>query len=163
MQPSSASEQGPLYSPSALIHHSNEESEPDRDEGSLQASTVQIDNPIAELPVLLHVNPRWGSTSGGEEIYLIVKNLPSTAVLYARFGSNIAPTVSSLDGSEPADRKECTDNTPLVSHCEWCTCLPSPSRNSPWGRRRHSVSSSLCSREKLWEVSSFLRIRHQHL
>ena len=105
VQPSCASKQGRQCNPSAAIHQSNEEPGPDRDGGGLQAPTKPLDNPIADLPVLLHVNPRRGSTSGGDEIYLIVKNLPSTAVLYARFGSNIAPTVSSPNGSEPAGRK----------------------------------------------------------
>ena len=85
-----------------MTHQSNEGSRPEWDGSGLRASTTRSDNAMdGGLPVLLHVNPRCGSTSGGEEIYLIVRNLPSTTVLYARFGSNIAPTVSSLVGSEP--------------------------------------------------------------
>jgi len=97
-----------LSTPSALVHQSNGESELDWDGNGFWASAAQNDNSaVEEFPVLLHVNPRRGSTSGGEEIYLIVRNLPSTAVVYARFGCNIAPTVSSLIGS---GRKGCTDN-----------------------------------------------------
>ena len=85
-----------------ITHQSNEGSKPDWDGSRLQKSTIRNDNAVdGELPVLLYVNPRRGSTSGGEEIYLIVKNPPSTTVLYARFGCNIAPTVSSLIDSEP--------------------------------------------------------------
>ena len=82
-------------------HQSNEEPKPEWDGSKLRAATINDNAVDGELPVLLHANPRRGSTSGGEEIYLVVKNLPSTTVLYARFGCNIAPTVSSLIGSEP--------------------------------------------------------------
>ena len=41
------------------------------------------------------MNPRRGSTNGGEEIYLIVRNLPPSIVPYARFGRKVTPTVSS--------------------------------------------------------------------
>ncbi len=75
---------------------SYEESKSEWDGSDLRATTLNDNAVDEELPVLLHANPRRGSTSGGEEIYLIVKNLPSTTVLYARFGCNIAPTVSSL-------------------------------------------------------------------
>ena len=141
------------------VFGSDEESKLEWDGSDLWATTINDNAVDEELPVLLHANPRHGSTSGGEEIYLIVKNLPSTTVLYARFGCNIAPTVSSLISPGP---DACTDNSPPVSHCGWCTCLPSPSRDSSRSRRRYVVSSALRSGEKLWEVSGFLRIRHQH-
>ena len=63
----------------------------------------------SELPLLFHVSPKQGSTTGGDEICLVVKHLPSNVVLYARFGDNIAPTVSSLIGPDPAERNDCTD------------------------------------------------------
>ena len=47
-------------------------------------------------PVLSRVNPRRGSTRGGDEIVLIVSNLPPTMRLYARFGSNFTRTVSGM-------------------------------------------------------------------
>ena len=82
---------------SFLTHQINEGSKPEWDGSGLRASTTRNDNAVdEELPILLHVNPKRGSTSGGEEVYLIVKNLPSTTVLYARFGCHIAPTVSCL-------------------------------------------------------------------
>ena len=130
----------------SITHQNNEVSKPKWDGSGLRASTTRNDNTVdEELPVLLHVNPRRGSTSGGEEVYLIVKNLPSTTVLYARFGCNIAPTVSSLIVSEPEKRNECTDNLPLVPHCGWRTCLPAPSRDSSRSCRRYIMSSAFCS------------------
>ena len=128
-----------------ITHQRNEASKPEWEGSDLRATTINDNNVDQELPVLLHANPRRGSTCGGEEIYLIVKNLPSTTVLYARFGCNIAPTVSSLISSEPENRNECTDNSPLVSHCGWCTCLPSPARNSSRSRRRYVMSSAFRS------------------
>ena len=47
-----------------------------------------------ELPILRRVNPRRGPTSGGDEVDLIVSNLPPTIELCARFGSKIVSTVS---------------------------------------------------------------------
>ena len=129
---------------SFITPQSNEESKPEWDGSELRVTNIN-DGAVEELPVLLHANPRRGSTSGGEEIYLVVKNLPSTTVLYARFGCNIAPTVSSLIGSEPENRNERTDNLPPVSHCGWCTCLPSPSGNSSRSRRRYVMSSAFRS------------------
>jgi len=159
-QPSCTSAQS---SPYPFAYQSNEDSEPEWDGSGLQASVARNnDNVEEELPVLSHVNPKRGSTSGGEEIYLIVRNLPPTATPYARFGCNIAPTVSSLTSAEPAERNECTDESTLVSHCERYTCLPSPSSDSSRSRRHYTVSSAFHSREMLWDVSSFLRIRSQH-
>jgi hypothetical protein len=47
-----------------------------------------------DLPVLSLVSPSRGSTSGGDQILLIVSNLPPTLNLYARFGPHITPTAS---------------------------------------------------------------------
>jgi len=61
----------------------------------LQTAALLIDEDVdEEVPVLSLVNPRRGPTSGGDQIVLIVSNLPPTIKLYARFGSNIVPTVS---------------------------------------------------------------------
>ena len=159
-QPSCASAPS---SPYPFAYQCNEESEPERDGRGLQASVARNNDSVdEELPVLSHMNPKRGSSSGGEEIYLIVRNLPPTATLYARFGCNIAPTVSSLTGAEPAERNECTEKSSLVSHCERYTCLPSPSSDSSRSRLHYTVSSAFRSREMLWDVSSFLRIRSQH-
>ena len=84
-------QQSPSSDPFAPIPRANEESEPEQQ----PPATREIESEDEELPVLSHVNPKKGSTSGGEEIYLIVRNLPPSVVLYARFASNIAPTVSS--------------------------------------------------------------------
>ena len=65
-------------------------STPRPDEGS--APPVPVNE--QELPVLLRVNPRRGPTSGGDEVVLIVSNLPQSIELYARFGSKIVSTVS---------------------------------------------------------------------
>ena len=93
------------HAPIPIIH---KVSAPRRQQSTLPAPTAANHESIdEELPVLSHVNPRRGSTSGGDEIYLVVRNLPPTAVLYARFGSNIAATVSRLltpDLIEPNER-----------------------------------------------------------
>ena len=87
---------------SFLTRRTNEGPKPEWDGNGLWGSATRNDNSVdEELPILLHVNPRRGSTSGGEEVYLIVKNLPSTTVLYARFGCNIAPTVSCSIAQNP--------------------------------------------------------------
>ena len=49
-----------------------------------------------EGPLLSRITPKRGPVSGGEEIILTVSNLPSTIKLYARFGCNIANTVSEM-------------------------------------------------------------------
>ena len=73
------------------------ESEPARQQSPLQASTAPINERVAEAdPELSRVNPGRGPTSGGDEIVLIVSNLPPTVKLYARFGCSITPTVSGL-------------------------------------------------------------------
>ena len=66
-------------------------------QGSLQTSAGPVNEHVAEAdPELSHVNPRRGSTSGGDEIVLIVSNLPPTVKLYGHFGCNITLTVSGL-------------------------------------------------------------------
>jgi hypothetical protein len=63
----------------------------------LQTSTAPVNEQVAEEgPVLSLVNPRRGPTSGGDDIVLIVSNLPPMIKLYARFGCNIAVTVSGI-------------------------------------------------------------------
>lgn len=65
-----------------------------------------------EGPVVLsHVIPRRGSTSGGEEVCLIVKNLPPTVELYARFGCNFAATVSHLIIQSLIEPNKCAENS----------------------------------------------------
>ena len=96
VQPSRTHAQSPLSDPVAPIPRANEEPEPEREGSGLPASSFRNDTGVHEkLPVLSHMNPRRGSTKGGYEIYLVVRNLPPTALLYARFGCNLAPTVSS--------------------------------------------------------------------
>jgi len=81
----------------ASVPATNEESEPAGPQGLLQTSVTPIDEHVAEAsPVLSRVNPMRGPTSGGDEIILIVSNLPPTMSLYARFGCNITPTVSGM-------------------------------------------------------------------
>ena len=86
----------------------DEESELTDEHGALQTSTPPINEHLHEdLPVLSRVNPRRGPTSGGDEIDLIVSNLPQNIKLYARFGSNIAPTVSGIADSEIMECDHC--------------------------------------------------------
>ena len=90
-----SSAQGPLIGVFTPIPSANEDSEPAGQPSALRTAAIPIDEDIdEEVPVLSRVNPRRGPTSGGDEIDLIVSDLPPTIILYARFGSNIAPTVS---------------------------------------------------------------------
>jgi len=50
----------------------------------------------SSTPVLRSTNPRKGPVSGGIEIWLSMDNLPTTFTLYARFGSEVVPTVSPI-------------------------------------------------------------------
>ena len=80
-----------------LSTSANENFEVGGQQGPLQTSAVPVDEDVAEEgPVLSRINPRRGLTSGGDEIDLIVTNLPPSITLYARFGSNITPTVSEM-------------------------------------------------------------------
>ena len=124
---------------------SNEVPEPRTIGTPLQApATPNYESVVEGLVVLGHVIPRQGSTSGGEEICLIVKNLPPTVELYARFGYNIVATVSCLMISSLIEPNKCTDNSSLVSYCTRCTHLPSPSSALPRPRRRHIASDAFC-------------------
>jgi len=96
-QPSSTPAQSLLARPAAPISRSNEEPEPEWEGSGLSVSTARGNKRIlANPPVLSHMNPKRGPTKGGEEIYLIVRNVPLTAVLYARFGGIVVSTVSCL-------------------------------------------------------------------
>ena len=89
-------------------HPVDEESEPADEHGALQTSALPINEPVhEEVPVLSRVNPRRGPTSGGDEIDLVVSNLPPNSKLSARFGSNIAPTVSRMTDSELIECGQC--------------------------------------------------------
>ena len=53
--------------------------------------------PDGSITTVLHAtNPRSGPVSGGIEIWLIVDDLPTTSTLYARFGTQVAVTVSPI-------------------------------------------------------------------
>ena len=89
--------QSPTADVSAPIPPANGESELASQQGLLQATAAPVNGGVAEaIPVLSRVNPRRGPTSGGDEIDLIVSDLPPTMKLFARFGCNIAPTVSGI-------------------------------------------------------------------
>ena len=88
--------QNPCAGVSTPITSDNEESEVAGQQGPLQASAAPVDDVAVDVPVLSRVNPRRGLTSGGDEIDLIVTNLPPSVTLYARFGCNITPTVSGM-------------------------------------------------------------------
>ena len=97
MQSLPSSVDSPIVNTLAPISPANEESEPAGQQGLLRTSAAPVDERVAEAgPVLSRVNPRRGPTSGGDEIDLIVSNLPPTMKLYARFGCNIAATVSGM-------------------------------------------------------------------
>ena len=86
----------------------DEVSEPADQHGALQTSAVPINEHVDEdLPVLSRINQRRGPTSGGDKILLTVSNLPPNINVYARFGSNIAPTVSGMTDSELMEYDHC--------------------------------------------------------
>ena len=97
VQSESSLEQNPTVDVSAPITPASDSSEPAGQQGHSQASAAPVNEHMAEEgPLLSRVVPRRGSVSGGEEIVLIVSNLPSTIKLYARFGCNIALTVREM-------------------------------------------------------------------
>ena len=82
---------------SSFVDVSTSANEEAGQQGPSQTSAVPANEDVAEEgPVLSRINPRRGPTSGGDEINLIVTNLPPSITLWARFGSNIAPTVSGM-------------------------------------------------------------------
>ena len=96
LQSESSLEQNHTVDVSASIPPAYDVSEPASQQG-LQTPSAPVNERVAETgPVLSRVNPRRGPTSGGDEIDLIVSNLPPTMKLYARFGCNIAATVSGM-------------------------------------------------------------------
>jgi hypothetical protein len=113
-QPRYKSAWSPLPNTFAHIPQTNQEFQPDRRGGDLTAFAAR--RVPDKFPVLIFINPKRGSIKGGDEAFLIVDDLPQTAVVYARFGSNIVPTVSSLNGPDSVERNECTDTSSLVSH-----------------------------------------------
>ena len=135
-------------------------SEPAGQPGHLQTSAAPVNNHVAEEgPELSHVAPRRGPVSGGEEIVLIVSNLPSTIKLYARFGCRITLTVSEmmLPGFEEYIR--CAEVSRLDSSCTRGTFLCSPRRSRSWAGQGHTMSSTIYRCRILWEIFSFLRVR----
>ena len=94
IQSESSSAQNPTVDGFASIPPANEVSELVNQQGHLRTFAAPVNELVAEEgPVLSRVVPRRGPVSGGEEIVLIVSNLPPTIKLYARFDCNIALTV----------------------------------------------------------------------
>jgi hypothetical protein len=135
---------GPAVDVPASVPSANQESEPTGQQGPLQTSATPANVHVAEAcPVLSRVNPRRGPTSGGDEIDLIVSNLPPTMKLFARFGSNITATVSGLLLLGLVEQSHCADISLLGPYCTRGTLLSSPSRNPSRTGQRHTVSSTL--------------------
>jgi hypothetical protein len=98
--------QDTLPNPDTQFSRPNEDSAPEWQGSGMQTLAQNIPE---KLPTLTHINPKRGSKSGGDDVCLIVDNLPPTAVVYARFGGNIAPTVRSLIDPYLEACKGCTD------------------------------------------------------
>jgi hypothetical protein len=131
---------GPAVDVSVSVPPASQESEPAGQQGPLQAPANEH---VAEAcPVLSRVNPRRGPTSGGDEIDLIVSNLPPTMKLFARFGPNITATVSGLILLGLVEQSHCADISLLGPYCTRGTLLSSPSRNPSRTGQRHTVSST---------------------
>ena len=92
-----AQSQSPAVGVSASVLRANMESEDAGQRSPSQTFAAPVSKHVAEAgPELSRIYPKRGSTSGGDEIGLVVSNLPPTVKLYARFGCNITPTVSGL-------------------------------------------------------------------
>ena len=92
-----AQSQSPDVGVSASVLRANMESEDAGQQSPSQTFAAPVSKRVAEAgPELSCIYPKRGSTSGGDEIGLVVTNLPPTVKLYARFGCNITPTVSAL-------------------------------------------------------------------
>jgi hypothetical protein len=134
--------QNPLIEASTPIHRVNEAFELAGQQGPLQAPAIPIhEHGDEELSVLSRVNPRRGPTNGGDEINLIVSDLPPTIKLFARFGLNIVPTVSSMTISEPLNRNDHAEELLSGSYCTGSAFLLSPSSSPSWSGQRHVMSS----------------------
>jgi hypothetical protein len=90
--------------------------------------------PVESITTVLRAtNPRTGPVSGGIEVWLAGEDLPMTFTLYARFGTHVTATVSSifhlypsplifiLDGSESGYIVMCTALHKLCRPCEGYT------------------------------------------
>ena len=142
---------------SAPILPVDEESEPGDQHGALQTSAVPINEQVdEELPELSRVNPRRGPTSGGDEIDLIVSNLPPNIKLYARFGPNIAPTVGRMTDLEFIGCDHCADVSLLGSYCTGGALLSSPCSGASRSGQCHTMSSTIRRCRTLWKVFGFL-------
>ncbi len=143
VQSESSSAQNPTFNGPASIPPANEVSEPVDRQGHLGTRPAPVDEHVAEEgPVLSRVVPRRGPVSGGEEIALIVSNLPPTIKLYARFGCNIALTVSGIILSRLEEYICCADVSLLGSSCARGTFLSSPPCSASWSGQRHIMSST---------------------
>ena len=145
---------------SAPILPADEEFEPADRHGALQTSAVPINEHVDEdLPFLSRVNPRRGPTSGGDEIDLIVSNLPSTIKLFARFGCNIVPTVSRMTDFELMECNRCAEVALLGSYRPGSAFLSPPRRSVSRSGQCHPMSSTFRGFRTIWEIFGFLRVR----
>jgi hypothetical protein len=82
--------------PQAIASETVTEPEPQTTSKANNSSRSAAGDTDAEdnSPVLSFVNPFRGPTSGGDQIVLLVSNLPPTINLYARFGPHITSTAS---------------------------------------------------------------------
>ena len=145
---------------SAPIPPADEESEPADQRSGLQTSAFQINEHVNEdLPVLSRVNPRRGPTSGGDEIVLVVSNLPPIIKLFARFGCNLVPTVSGMTALGYIECDHCAEVSLLGPYCTGAAFLSSPCRSVSWSGQCHTMSGTFRRCRALWEVFDFLRVR----
>ena len=143
MQPLHSPEQSATIDVSASTPLADRQSEPASQQSPLQAAAAPVDERVAEAgPVLSLVNPRRGPTSGGDEILLIVSNLPPMVKLYARFGCNIAAAVSGMIHLGLVNKIYCANGSLLGSYFTRGTFLSSPPRSPSWSGQCHTMSST---------------------
>jgi hypothetical protein len=117
----------------------------------LASNTVAADGGDCYISLL---SPSSGSTSGREQIALVVANLPPSITLFARFGNNVVATVR-YRCSNARDRPNC----PLVVPRSWGPRLQPSSSRSPWYSRGHPLSNALSRCTHLRKVTGHVQIR----
>ena len=79
-----------LLSTSIVLPNTPRTTSPTTVEPEIPSSTTTDDGGDSFISLL---SPSYGTTSGGEQIVLIVANLPPSTTLFARFGDSLVSTV----------------------------------------------------------------------
>jgi hypothetical protein len=118
---------------------------------NLASNTTASDGADSFISLL---SPSCGTTSGGEQIVLVVANLPPPTTLFARFGDNFVATVryKCLKRLNPP-------NHSLVLPFSWGPRLQPTSSRSTWHSRGNPLSSAFTRCTSLCAVAGQVHIR----